>query len=80
MRWLANSDTFGAVLSLACLIRAHNLAIRLLTFYIANCIFGFLAGSMAFWWLTYRFTYGITPGIVAFPGTLRMAGLLGKTR
>ena len=45
MRLFANSHTFGAVVHLARFVRAHYLAVRLLTFHVAHCVLRLLARS-----------------------------------
>ena len=65
--FLADGDTLGTVIHLTCLIRAHDLAVGLLTLHITYGVLWFLAGGMALGWLTDGRADGITLGIVTLP-------------
>ena len=74
MRGLADGHAFRTVFSLTSLIWTHDLTVGLLTFDVADSVFGLLATGVAFGRLADRLTDRVTTGIVTFPGTLRVAG------
>ena len=69
----ADSYTFRTVIHFATFVGTFDFTFRFFTFNIANSVSGFSAGSVAFRGFANGVTNSGTMGVVAFPGTLRMA-------
>ena len=65
MRLFTDCDTFWAIFSLASFIRTLNFAFRFFTFYITNCISGFLATGMTSRWSIIIYSYSHTGSQIA---------------
>jgi len=74
---LADGHALGAVFHLAGLVGAHDLAVGSFALDVAHSVFRLLAAGVALGRFADGGTDGVTPGIVAFPGTLGVA-LLGQ--
>ena len=81
VRRVADVDAFGAVHHFASFVGAHGLAVGSilkvlpLAFDVANGSLGLQARRVAFGGLAYRGAYCVATGVVALPGTFRMAFL-----
>ena len=72
MGLFADSDTLGAVKHFATFVRALNFTLRFFTFYVANSVFRFRAGSVTFRGFAYRIANSRAMRVVTFPRALRM--------
>ena len=73
VRLLADSDTFGAVEGGASLVRALDLALRLLALDVTYCVLGLGAGGVASRRLTHRLADSGALWVIALPGAFWVA-------
>ena len=77
VRLLADSDALRTVEHFAAFVGALDFAFRLLAFDVTDRVFGLSAGSVAFRRLADGVADGRAVGVIALPGALGMAGILG---
>ena len=77
VRLLADSDALRTVEHFAAFVGALDFALRLLAFDVTDRVFGLSAGSVAFRRLADGVADGRAVGVIALPGALGMAGILG---